>query len=215
MAKTRVNEQSVFAICDRIYVETGKDPRYEDLTGELTCSNNTVKPFLDSWQAQARPARHPLPDKLAGTLESFAQAMWGHALGAAVEAILPEKEQMQAGLKRSQEQLAGALQIIEGKEQECGTLKAEIRALMQDRAQLQVKLDNTAAISARCDGLEKLVESMRQERDAANARACDALGQSAAQDRHITALLNSMRTGNAAPRTTRKRKPAQAGEARE
>ena len=74
MSRTTVEEDSVFAICDRVYIETGKDPRYEDLTSELACSNSTVKPHLNSWLKQPRPARHPLPEKLAATVRSFTQA---------------------------------------------------------------------------------------------------------------------------------------------
>ena len=214
MAKTKVTEQSVFAICDRIYIETGKDPRYEDLTRELTCSNSTVKPFLDSWQSQPRPGRHPIPEKLAGTLESFSQAMWGHALGAAVEAILPDKQEMQAGLTRCQEQLATALQIVEEGEQERTRLHEQTRALMQQLAELQVKVQMTESISARCTDLENAVEAMRHERDTANARASDALGQVAAHERHIEVLLNSMRTEPPARRPTRKRTASPVGDVR-
>jgi hypothetical protein len=213
MAKTNVSEQSVFAICDRVYIETGKDPRYEDLTGELNCSNSTVKPFFDSWQGQPRPGRHPIPEKLASTLESFAQAMWGHALGAAVGAVLPDKEEMQAGFVRCQEQLTSALQIVEEGEQERIRMQAQVRALMQQLAELQVRLDIAASAPARCNDLEKVVEDLRKERDAANARASDALGQVSAHERHIQVLLNSMRE-EPTRRATRRRPPVQDGDAR-
>lgn len=213
MAKTKVTEQSVFAICDRIFVQTGKEPRYEDLTTELSCSNDTVKPLLNSWLAQPRPARHPMPEKLRDTLESFAQAMWGHGLAAAVKAIIPDKDEMQAGLTRCQEQLAAALHIVEEGEHKRTALREENRALIQQLAEVQVKLQMTASITARCTELESSLETMRQERDAANMRANDALGQVVAHERHISVLLNSMSVQNARPRAPRKRTPMQTNEA--
>ena len=150
-----------------------------------------------------------MPESLSGTLSSYAQVMWGHALAAAVEAVLPDKEEMQAGLMRCQEQLSAALQIIEEKEVAHSNQQAEVRSLMQQLAALQVQVDNTGVIAARCNELEKLFESMRQERDEANGRASNALGQLAANERHIGALLNSLRTESTASRTTRRRKPAQ------
>jgi hypothetical protein len=213
MARTNVTEERVNAICDRIYIETGRDPTYPELTGELNCSNSTVKPFYDSWKARPRPGRQPIPQKLASTLESFAQAMWGHALGAAVEVVLPKKEEMQADFVRCQAQLASAMQIVEEGEQERSLLQAEIRGLMQQVAELQVRLGMAALAPARCIDLEKMVESMRAERDAANARASDALGQVSAHERQIRLLLSSMRE-KPARRRTRKRPTIQGGDAR-
>jgi hypothetical protein len=215
MSRTKVNEQSMFAVCDRIFIETGRDPTYEELATEFDCSNSTVKPILHSWLKRPRPARHPMPEKLSNILGTYLQIIWGHALSAGVEAVLPNKEEMQAGLMRCQEQLSSALQIIEEKEEGHSRQQAEIRSLMQQLAALQVQVDNTAVIAVRCNELEKLFQAMRQERDEANERSSNALGQLAANERHIAALLNSLRTESTASRTTRRRKPAHAATANE
>lgn len=214
MAKSKVTEQIVFATCDRIYIETGKEPRYGDLTSELNCSNATLKPFLDSWLARDRPARHPLPDNLAETVKAYTQAIWGNALRAATQAMLPTKEQMQAGYTRAQEQLATALRIIEDGEQAQDRMRSEIRELMQRVAELQVQLDLTAAIKPRISELEALLEVRCQERDVANARAADALGQVGALERHIQAFLDPGHAQRVPRRTSRKRSPAHRDEHR-
>lgn len=214
MAKSKVKYEDVAALCDLIYIETGSDPRYEDLTPELHCSNSTVKFHLQEWLERPRPARHPIPKKLADRLQSLTQCMWGHAFNAAVEAAGPDNDAKQVALERSEDRLTSALQLVQARDDELTRSTAERQALMREIADLQVRLQLTESMSARCSELEVALERMRGERDAATAKANEALGQVAAHKSHIDSLVTSMQRGSPARGEGRRRTPGTEGELR-
>lgn len=57
MIKTKLTQQTVFALCDRIYIKTGQSTQLRDLTTELACSNSAVQAFLAAWLAHQPPPR--------------------------------------------------------------------------------------------------------------------------------------------------------------
>ncbi len=202
MPRTKIDEQSVFAVCDRIFIETGRDPSYQDITDELGGSNSTVKPFIQSWLDQPRPARQPMPDTLQTTVASFVQVIWGHALATSQKAMLPVIRETEDAHKRSQGQLASAMQTISEVDQERDGLKVEIQRLMATNAELHFKLGANDTLTKRCEGLEQTIEVLSQEREQALAQISGAQGQIDALERQLVNILGSIKSP---PKSSRKR----------
>lgn len=189
MPKTQITQKMVSDLCHEIYVTTGRDPTYFEVTAALHCSNSTVKPYLQTWLDQPRPERHPLPAALADRARDLVQVIWGLAATEARQSALDHQRDLEAAAELARQHREIAIQDAEEREQEQIRLKRENAALIDERAELRVRLSDMQALTGRIHDLEGLVQSLRDERDEARLKESAARGQAEVLERQLSAIM--------------------------
>lgn len=191
MPKNQIDQRRVYDICDEIYAATGKDPTYADVTAALHCSNSTIKPYLQTWLDRSRPERYPVPSSLSEKTRSLVQLIWGLAANEARQIELGHHAELKAALALAEQQREIAIQNASELEQDQTRLQRENAALIDERAELRVRLSDAQTLTVRIQGLDALNHSLRVERDEARMKESAARGQVEVLERQIKLLLES------------------------
>lgn len=189
MPRTQINQASVFQACDEFYIMTGKDPGYDEVHLSLGGSFSTIKPYLKEWLKKDRPPRFPLPEAIGTRATHLAQVIWSFALADARQTFESQSNKADEALGMSKRELETAMEEIRRLENEGARLVAVNEALIQERAELKVRLESLECLRAQLEASQAATESMRDARDQARSEASLAQGQIQALEKQITQLL--------------------------